>query len=736
MVDPQAQPPLQPQASAPQPMASPQQAMLWQRLANLRPSLPRHVRIQRREYQGELWYLLEDTSNGRYHRLSPSAWGLLAAMDGQRTLEQVLIAGSQMDTAVADEDRPQPEDLIHLLQYLHVADLLVCDMSPSAAELFNRQQQKRRQPWLRLLMNPLTWNIPLGNPDAWLGRWVPYCRWLTSPVLGLVWLLLVGYALTQAVLHWDQLSQGHIDRVMTPFNLALLWLTYPLLKLVHELGHAFFTKIWGGQVTRIGLVVILGMPLPYVDASAATGFASKRRRLMVTAAGMAVEVFVAAVSLLLWLQVQPGLVRDCLYNLMLIGGLSTLVFNGNPLARFDGYHLLTDVLDFPNLATRANQQLNYWLRHLGFGIKGLQQPAANGRQAFWLGAYGIGAFIYRLSVMLTLLLLTLHYFPQVGLLLVFWVLFFQLLMPLAKAIYALSHNPELLAHRKRTLAFCSGATALVVLVLLLPLPQSTRIQGVLWMGPEASIKAEVDGLVEKVLVSDGAKVEQGQLLIQLANPQLQADLQQKRAELREVRTRFERAWGQDQAQAQLFQQELKRIADELTDIQNRAAKLRVLSPAAGVFRQLQMAELKGSFFHQGDQIGVLVQPRPVTIKTALTEDQLGLLRSSLRAVEVRLADQPGSSHRAVLDSNEPVSSFTLPSELLGAKGGGNIAVDPAQVKAVKTFEPVFLLDLSLPDVKIQGHFGERAFIRFEHAPESLFERIYRRLQQIFIRNLG
>jgi putative peptide zinc metalloprotease protein len=384
----------------------------WKKLASLRPSLPHHIQFQPRTYNDERWYLLQDKSNGRFHRINPSAYKVLLLMDGHHSLQDIfMLLGAahhhQTDTREPDE-APTQEEIIHLLQYLYVADLLVCDMPANTQELFARQQQRRQQRWLQLLVNPLTWKIPLGSPDQLLTRLLPLARLLATRTMGVIWLLVVGYALLQAGTHWSELTKGQLDKLLTPSNLLLIWLIYPLLKVVHELGHGLFTKVWGGQVYECGLVFVVGTPLPYVDASAATAFAAKPRRLMVSAAGMAVELFLAALALLLWLQLEAGLLRDILYNIIIIGSVSTLFFNGNPLMRFDGYHLLTDLIDAPNLASRSNQQISYWVRRYAYGVQGLFSPATNLREAWLFTGYGVAAFCYRLFILATIILMAIH----------------------------------------------------------------------------------------------------------------------------------------------------------------------------------------------------------------------------------------------------------------------------------------------------------------------------------------
>ncbi len=709
---------------------------VWQRLESLRPSLPRHIHIQRRDYSGERWYILQDKSNGRFHRLTPSAWRLISAMDGRNSLRQVLASAAHAEFYIDKDEIPTRNDLIHLLQYLHVADLLVCDLPPNTQELFARREQKKQQRWLRLFMNPLTWNIPLGNPDRLLNKLMPVARLLASRTMGIVWLLVVGYALLQMGVHWTQLTQGHLDRLLSPSNLFLLWLTYPCFKVLHELGHGLFTKVWGGQVNDCGFVFVVGTPLPYVDASAATGFQSKRQRLMVGAAGMAVELFLAALALLMWLQLPNGFLRDFLYNIMIIGGVSTLFFNGNPLMRFDGYHLLTDACDLPNLATRANQQFSYLLRRYAYGVSGVFSPAVNNREAVLLTVYSVAAFAYRLLMLFVIILLVANYFPTLGLVIGCWLLFFQLLWPALKALNYLLRDKQLASKRHRALGVtAAGVVAAIVFLVAAPMPMSTSVEAVLWLPDEARVKVESSGEVEQVLVADGATVAQGQELVYLSNPALVAHLATQQARLREYEARYQQAWVEDRAQARLFEQDLKAIGAEIELLQARVENLVVRSPSSGIFRVTRLHHLPGSFLRQGDEFALIEKPDLVRVRAALLQDEVGLLKQT-SSISVKFASSPLHTIAAEMAQEVPVASLELPSQILGAQGGGRLAVDVTHPSGVRVKEKVFLLDITLSDFVQSGHYGERAYVRFQHPAEPLAAQWYRALQQVFIRHFS
>ena len=187
-------------------------------------------------------------------------------------------------------------------------------------------------------------------------------------------------AIFLAAHHWRELTADISDRILAVDNLLLIAVCYPVIKALHELGHGYAVKAFGGAVHEVGVMFLVFAPMPYVDASASSEFRSKWRRALVGAAGMGVEVFVAALALYVWLLVEPGLVRALAYNIMLIASVSTVLFNGNPLLRYDGYYILTDVLEIPNLWQRAARYWGYLVERYAFRSDEVRVfPAARGR---------------------------------------------------------------------------------------------------------------------------------------------------------------------------------------------------------------------------------------------------------------------------------------------------------------------------------------------------------------------
>ena len=372
----------------------------WYRVAELKPRLRSHAQLHRHEYRGRVWYILQDLAGGKSHRFSPAAWRFIGLMDGRLTVQELWDAVSRD----SGDDAPTQDEVIRLLGQLHAADALICDVMPDSEELFRRFGKHERMKLKQRLWTPLAVRFPLFDPEQFLERSYPGVRFLFSWFGAVLWLAVVGTGAVMAASHWGDLTEGIVDRALTPQNLVLLWFVYPLVKALHELGHGYAAKYAGGEVHEIGIMLLVLVPVPYVDVSSTWGVRDKRKRMLVGAAGIAVELFLGALAMFVWLNAESGAVHAIAYNVMLISGVSTLLFNGNPLLKFDGYYVLSDAIEIPNLATRSNKYLGYLIQRYLFGLKNADSPAETRGERVWFVIYGIAAFLYRMFIMFVIIL--------------------------------------------------------------------------------------------------------------------------------------------------------------------------------------------------------------------------------------------------------------------------------------------------------------------------------------------
>ncbi len=701
----------------------------WYRVAGLKPRIRSHARIHRHDYRDVVWYVLEDSSSGRCHRFSAAAHYLIGLMDGERTVQEIWDAAA----ARLGDDAPTQDETIRLLGQMHAADVLLCDLPPDSREIFQRREQQGRRQLTQRLAQPLAVRIPLFDPDRFLARWL----FLVRPLFGwlglLIWAAVVLTGAALAASHWSELTNNLFDRVLTAESLLMLWLAYPVVKALHELGHGFAAKRWGGEVHEIGIMLLVLMPVPYVEASSASAFREKHKRIVVGAIGIMVELFLAALAVMLWLNVEPGPVRALAFNVMLIGGVSTLFFNGNPLLRFDGYYVLSDLIEIPNLATRSKRYLGDLFQRYVFGLRDTEaQNLARGERA-WLVFYGVASFLYRMFIMFVIILFIAGKFFVIGILLALWAVATQLVWPLIKNIGFVLSSPRLNKKRARAvLSTGSTVVALGVFLGLVPMPSWTHTVGVVWVPEQSRVRAQVDGQVIRLLAEPDSQVGPGEALIEMDDPFLRQEVRLLEARKRELQARLTQAQMQDRSQAQVVREETKVVDADLARARERLDALIVRSQVGGHLVIPGAADLPGRFVRRGELLAYVTAAASADVRAVVSQNQIGLVRNRTQGVELRLADWQAQAQPSRIIRQVPAATDRLPARALGTAGGGPVAADPRDSRGLQALEPVFVVDLELPDAQALAYLGQRVAVRFDHGAEPLAVQWYRSLRQLFL----
>jgi putative peptide zinc metalloprotease protein len=705
----------------------------WYRVKSLSPSLRPHTRLHRHEYRGEIWYVLEDDSNARFHRFNTAAYHVIGLMNGKRSVQQIW---EQVNTELGD-DAPVQDELIALLGQLHQVDAIDTGIPPDVQELFQRGEDYERRQSQGRFKNPMALRLALFDPDRFLDAALPLVRPLFSPWFALAWCVLIVSGVLLAGSNWDALLSTAREQTLLPRNLLLMWLAYPLVKLLHELGHAFAAKLEGGEVHEMGIMFLVFVPVPYVDASAATVFRDKRKRMLVGAAGVMVEMLLATFALFLWLNVEPGLVRDVCFNVMLIGSVSTVLFNGNPLLRFDGYYVMADALGIPNLAARSRKYLAYLVQAKLFGMDEATSPVTSSGEAAWFTFYALASFAYRMAILLVICLFLIDSLFIVGVLLALWATFSQLVMPLAKQLHFVFFNPALRARRPRAMLLTLLCPlVLAAVVMWLPVSSLTRFEGVVWPPDESQLVTQTDGFVEQVLVEPGSQVSAGQPLLQLSNDTHRSKMAVHAARMKELSASLAAARVSDRVQARLVQEEISALQGEIDGLQQKINGLQLRSPSAGVFLLPQSEDLPGQYLKQGRLLGYVVNKDVARARVVITQDDLDRAVKNLEQVELRLASAADQVITARLLREVPQASNQLPSKVLSVEGGGEFALDPGGLTPLSTLERVFEFEVELPLTAEQVMIGTRVHVRFDHGNETLWTQFYRRFRQLFLSRLN
>jgi putative peptide zinc metalloprotease protein len=701
----------------------------WYRVAGLRPRVRGHVRIHRHAYRGEVWYVMEDRVAGKYHRFNPASHRVISLMDGRRDMAGVW---SRLTDLLA-EDTPAQEEVIRLLGQLHGADLIQCDVDPDVAELFERGAKERRRKFMGRFMNPISLRFPLWDPDrtlVWMLRWL-------GPLAGrwglLLWLLVVLPALGLAPLYWPDLTKNFNEQLLAMDNLLVMALVFPVVKAVPELGHGLATRARGGEVHEMGVMLLVFFPIPYVEASSSSAFVRKTDRMLVGAAGMLSELFIAALAFYLWILLEPGLLRSLTYNAIVLASVTTVLFNANPLLRYDGYYVFADWVEIPNLATRANRHWQHLAeRHL-FGVTQSEPPQATAGERRWFIAYAPLAFAYRMFVLFGISVFIAQQYFFVGVLLAVWGLIASLGVPLYKGIVALRTGPQFAARTARVRGVIAGLLAVLLVVLfVVPLPRHTEAEGVVWLPEQAILRAGASGFVHSVTARPGSPVQPGEVVLQSRDPALVSSLAAQRARVEEAQARFDAAWGVRPAQAGQLQEDLRREQAGVERLLDEATQLTLRAQVPGTLLIQQAEDLPGRFVKKGEVIGYVVGSDAPLLRVVVHQSQVDLVRTATRSVAIRLPQDMGRIHTARLVREVPKAGRDLPSPALGQSGGGQIALDPSDSAGTKALESLFEFELALPDTLSADYLGSRVHVRFAHPAEPVGVRLWQGLRRLFL----
>ncbi|GAB6096371.1 hemolysin D [Desulfatiferula olefinivorans] len=700
----------------------------WHRIAGLRLSLRPGVHVRMQRFRGEKWYVFSDPFTNGFYRVRPPAYDFLIRLSPTRTVEEVW----EQCLSMAPDSAPGQEDVLQLLTQLYHANLLYTEQAPDGRALFERFSKRRQREIKSRFLSIMFMRIPLWDPDRFLRAAMPLFRLLISPLGALVFLAVVGLALKTVIDHAD-LAGHQAQGILSPGNLFLLYVGLVFVKSLHELGHAVVCRRFGGEVHTMGVMLLVFTPLPYMDATSSWSFRNRWKRAFVGAAGMIIELFVAALATLVWAHTGQGTVNSLAYNIMFIASVSTLVFNGNPLLRFDGYYILSDLLDIPNLARQSNLQLRHLAEKHLFGYQDSQSPARTSKEAFWLSVFGVLSGLYRILVFTGIVLFVADKFLLAGLIMAVICLISWGLVPLYRFFNYLATSPRLERTRRRAVGVSAALFLTVVFALaIFPFPNRFRAPGVLEAVAYIKVINEAPGYMDHLLVPSGTLVTPGTPLLTLSDPTLVIDTKNAKAQKQETRALLMRAMSEDVADLKPLRRRLSVIESRLADLEHQKNNLVVRARQKGVWVAPTAAERIGSFLPKGSPIGEIVDHGAFRFSSIVSQDDAAhLFVDRIRKAEVRIA---GHAARNVAVNDYTIIPFEqkkLPSAALGWLGGGDIAVSADDAGGTQAAESFFSIDATLDTTEGVVFFhGRSGKIRFTMDPEPLLVQGFRALRRL------
>jgi putative peptide zinc metalloprotease protein len=707
------------------------------------------------DYRGERFWTIKDPIASRFYQFRDEERFILGQLDGRVSLDDVVARFNQRFAP----RRLRPAELSAFLGMLHQEGLVASPALGQGEQLLARESAHRRRAWLSAMTNLLAIRLPGINPDRWLTAAAPGLAWLYSPAcLGLA-LLLIVVAMLVVVVNFTVLRERlpRFGEFFGPGNIVWLALSMALVKSLHELGHAVTCKRFGGAVNRLGIMLLVFTPALYCDVSDAWLFRSKWQRIAVSGAGVAVELILAAMATLIWSMTQPGVIHALALNVMFVCSVGTLLINGNPLLRYDGYHVLADWLETPNLSQQASAVLRRGLAGLLTGVE-LEPPrllAAPGSVFLW--SFAVASLLYRGIVIVGVLwfidgLLRPHGLAAISQLAAAVVLVSVFTDPLVRTVTFL-RNPRLARqiHWGRLTVGLLLIACLLAGVAMIPIPARVTAPVVTQPADGRQMFVTTGGVLTFARQA-GEQVAAGQTVAQLVNRQLEAKVTELASRESQQRLHLSHLTLRQHREPELSDQlpaaekRLSDLSEQLAQMREELSALKLVAPQAGTIlppprrsadadhRSLaalvgtpQEPQNLGCYLEPGTLLCTIADPAHLEALAIIEQGDLAGLREG-QAVRVALAQIPGNLLTGQVREISRIESAELPPPIVAERMIPLRTGRDGRPESVKTYyQASITLDSHSPLLLV----GATGWAKIVVDPQPLWLRAYRALRGTF-----
>ncbi|MBN2474170.1 MAG: hemolysin D [Pirellulales bacterium] len=549
---------------------------------------------RRQQYLGRSYWVVKEPVGLNYFRFQDEEYAILQMLDGQTSLDEI-------KERFEEEFPPQKitvEELQQFLGMLHRSGLIIAGAAGQGHELRKRRDERRRKELLAACSNILCVRFKGFDPERWLNWLYPKVRFLFTPTVLVLCLMLWTVAATLVLVEWDVFHSKlpGFYQFFNVYNALLLAVTLGLTKILHEFGHGLMCKHFGGECHEMGIMILVLTPCLYCNVSDSWMLPSKWQRAFIGAAGIFVEVTLASIATFLWWFSEPGLFHNLCLNVMFVASVTTIFFNANPLLRYDGYYILADLVEIPNLRQKSTTILSRKLGELCLGLESPEDPFLPQRNQIFFALYTVAAVMYRWFILASIMYFLFQFFKPyrleiIGQAIVAMSLYGLIVMPIYK-VGKFFYVPGRLDKVKKPRMYTSLGvlTAVVLAFIFVPLPHS--VLGVLEVQPRDAVPVYVDvaqgGRLDEVYVRPGDRVVAGQPLAQLENLEIDRELVRLRGKEQQLvveianATRVAHNIRLRSSELPALRESLETIRQQIDEREADRTRLRLVAPVGGI----------------------------------------------------------------------------------------------------------------------------------------------------------
>ena len=641
------------------------------------------------ETDGSATWIVFDPVSDKYYRLSEEDHQIISCMSENLELDAFLEKVKNCGIH-ADKDK-----IMKILSFLNQSNLMLPVYKMTEDKVEKHQAMKRRNLIHLILYTYLFFKIPLLSPDRFLDRTVNFVKTIFNKWTFLTLGVIAGCGYLCLIVRWQKLTEEFISTInfqgMVRYSIAVV-----IIKCVHEFAHAYTAKAVGIRVRRMGMAFIVFFPRLYTDLTDSWRIPDRHKRFLIDGSGILSEIIIGGWAALAWAYAGPGLTQAVAYYIFTVSIISTALINGNPFIRYDGYYLLMDLVGIDNLQMRGTERIRELFRKYCLGIDYKPNDNTIGWKKYFLIIFGISAFIYRIFLYTSIILVVYYYFEKaIGIVLLMLEVYLLVVKPFlteTKMIMALKNKIK----TRNYIISLSGA-GILLLTLFMPLPWNIAIPCEVKPAVSNMVYARTDGFLEELCVKDRGSVKKGDVIFKQANPFIEWDL--KEANLDKLIGAFELDFAQSNTATlgltQMKLQALKNAEISLDELQHKKSLLTTASAINGIFAIYDLHLKPGKWLHKGEIIGEVYEPDKQIIAAFIRETDFKKI-SGNEKVSVSLEDGL-ESYRGRIVSTAPVPVILAPSPLINFFGGRIICYPMPDGNTFQPVEPYYRVNIAVAE---------------------------------------
>lgn len=714
--------------------------------------------MERVEFRGEEMWVIKDPIALKYFRMEPEQYQLIQLLDGSRSLDEI-------QEVLQKQIAPKPitrNELIDLIVDLSRKNLVTPLNYARSEQVLKQSATNRSRKVFSLLINPLFIRLPGWDPSGILRFLKPLFGWMYSTPAVVLFLTFVAACWSLLGIYHNEF-RAEMPRLSNFFageNLLLLWLAIGISKAIHELSHALSCQKLKGETHEIGLAFLVFSPCLYCDVSDSWMFRSKWKRIAVSLAGIYAELILSAIAILIWLNTFGGFWHTLAMYVFLVTSLSTILVNANPLLKYDGYYVLSDWLEIPNLREKSVRVLDNTISSWFFGKSLKADPFLPEKGRGWFLLYAIASAAYSLFLIVVIaesfrLFLKPYGLDALAILFIAFSVSGMIYKGLRRAINMFRKTRERRVKPVRVAFAISGVIAVVAVVHFIPFPNYGRSPLLAEPKIHAHIYAPANALLQEVRVRPGQTVKEGAPLVWLRD-----DTEEERLRLLQIQSQlrhldkllYEKAQQPDNVEIAIGQ--IEQNKKQIAEVQSQIERLAIYAPSSGVIvaanqagnqtqksnrNEIRLASWSGdpldpsnskAFIQQQTHLLSIADPEKWEAVLYVTEENKRRLQVG-QVIDMRFDSDSSKVIKGKITMIASRHEEEIP-QTLSSKFGGPIVTKASSNGSSRAGETYYQAIVSFKAPSFPVVAGLRGEARFLLSYETLTERVWRMIQQAFV----